>query len=256
MPYAIKTEKFEGPMDLLLGLIESKELSINEICLAEVADGYLEHLKKLENFPLEEVAYFVVIASTLMLIKSRSLLPSMEVTTEEEKSITELEDRLKVYQKIRELALGLSKKLGTQPMFEREAFKGFEISFLEPEGVTTQKLHDLLASALDNLPVKEKLPEVEVKKLITLEEKILELTGRIQNSLQMSFREFAGVDKAGLPAGRQGAELKVEVIVSFLAMLELVKQGMIVVKQEGLFDNINIHLETESPSDEGLGLQV
>lgn len=233
MAYSVKVKDFEGPFDLLISLIEKKELSINEICLAEIADQYLEYLKKLENFPLEEVASFVVVASTLMLIKSRSLIPSMQITDEEEKSITELEDRLKVYQKIRELALGLQKRIGNTPMFEREAFKGFEITFLEPEGVTIQKLHEVLSAALENLPVKEKLPEVEVRKIISLEEKILELTDRMHHSLQMSFHEFAG-------AGKEGAEKKVEIIVSFLAMLELVKQGMIIVKQEGLFDSINM----------------
>jgi segregation and condensation protein A len=233
MAYSVKVKDFEGPFDLLLGLIESRELSINEIYLAEITDQYLDYLKGLESFPLEEVASFVVVASTLMLIKSRSLLPSLEITTEEEKSITELEDRLKIYQKIRELALGLQKNIGKEPMFEREAFKGFEINFLEPEGVNIEKLHSLLQNVLASLPVKEKLPEVEVKKIITLEEKILELTDRIQNSLQMSFREFAG-------AGRHGAEIKAEIIVSFLAMLELVKQGIIMVKQEENFDNISI----------------
>ncbi len=233
MAYAVKIKDFEGPFDLLLGLIESRDLSINEVCLAEIADQYLEHLKKLESFPLEEVAAFVVVASTLMLIKSHSLMPSLQISKEEEKSIVELEDRLKVYQQIREMAQGLQKRLGAAPMFEREAFKGFEIKFLEPEGVTVQKLHEVLSAALENLPAKEKLPEVEVKKIISLEEKILELTERIQNSLRMSFDDFA---KSGQPT----AEVKAEIIVSFLAMLELVKQGIIIVRQDGLFDNINM----------------
>lgn len=239
MAYAVKIKDFEGPFDLLLGLIENKELSINEVCLAEIADQYLEHLKTMENFPLEEVASFVVVASTLMLIKSHSLMPSMHISHEEEKSITELEDRLKVYQKMRELAVGLRSKLGVSPMFEREAFKGFEISFLEPEGVTIQRLREVLAGALENLPAKEKLPEVEVRKIISLEEKIMELTDRMQNSLRMSFKEFS-------KSGKDGSELKAEIIVSFLAMLELVKQGIIMVKQEGLFDNIDMEKREET----------
>ncbi len=232
--YAVKTGEFEGPLDLLLDLIEKRKVSINDVSLASITDQYLEYLKKFENFPIEEVALFVAIASTLLLIKSRSLMPSLELTEEEEQSIEELEERLKLYRNFRRLSLHLKNLYAKQMSFAREGFKGVEVGFVEPEGLELEKLFNTLKSIVENLPAKECLPEAEVKKVITLEEKILELTERIKNSLELSFLEFADSKKGGAD------EKKIEVIISFLAMLELVKQGIIMVKQANLFGSINI----------------
>lgn len=232
--HAVKVGQFEGPLDLMLELIEGRKLSINDVSLAEVTDQYLEYLKKLEHFPLEEVAFFVVVASTLMLIKSRSLMPSMELTPEEEKSIGELEERLKIYQRIRELSLHVKNIFGEKCLFARDGFKGVEIGFIEPTKTNIIILHQTLKRLLENLPIKECLPEVEVKKVISLEEKILELAERIKNQMETSFHEFS-TSKNG---GKDGK--RIEIIVSFLAMLEMIKQGMIMVRQGGLFEKITI----------------
>ncbi len=234
--YQIKTTQFEGPLDLLLRLIEKRKVSINNISLSDIADQYLEHLKQLRKFPLEEAAVFVVIASTLMLIKSRSLMPSMELTEEEEQSIEELEGRLRVYRRIRQLSRHISELFGKNPIFSREAFKNIEIGFVEPKGITVERLHSVLKEIVENLATQESLPEAEVKKIITLEDKIKELAERVQNSLQLSFSEFSASS-----GGMEKDDKKIEIIVSFLAMLELIKQGIIMVRQENLFDSINIH---------------
>ena len=244
--YEVKIASFEGPLDLLLGLIEKRKVSINDISLAGIAERYLEHLKRLRSFPIEEVAGFVVVASTLMVIKSRSLMPSMELTEEEERSIEELEERLKIYRRIRRLSAHLEKMFGKNPLFERggrgvlfsdsEPKKGF----VEPEGVTMDTLRSRLEDVLKNLPEKESLPEAEVKKIISLEDKIMELSGRVQNSLEVSFSEFS-ISRGDI----ENREKKVEIIISFLAMLELVKQGLIMVRQDDLFDSINIRKNGE-----------
>lgn len=233
--YAVKVEQFEGPLDLLLELIEKRKFSINDISLVKITDQYIEYLKKLENFPMEEVVVFIAIASTLMLIKSRSLMPSLQLTEEEEKSIEELEERLKIYGRIRELSLHIKNIFVQNPAFGREGFRGIEVGFIEPEGLNINKLAGILREITDNLPVKECLPEKEVKKVISLEEKIMELTDRIQISLEISFSEFTSLKNIA-----EKEEIKIEIIVSFLAMLELVKQGIIMVKQAELFDNIKI----------------
>jgi len=249
--YEVKTTQFEGPLDLLLGLIEKRKVSINDVSLAGIAEQYLEHLKRLQNFPLEEVASFVVIASTLMVLKSRSLMPSMELTEEEEQSIEELEGRLRVYKRVRDLSVHLEKLFGKNPLFERDGFKGANSrlllstpetkkDFVEPEGVSRESLHTCLMGILNSLPVIEQLPEVEVKKIISLEDKILELSGRVQESLDVSFSEFS-VSNDDIERDNK----KVEIIISFLAMLELVKQGFIMVRQEDLFDSINIRKQEE-----------
>ncbi|NOY35764.1 MAG: segregation/condensation protein A [bacterium] len=244
--YEVKTAQFEGPLDLLLGLIEKRKVSINDVSLAGIAERYLEYLRRLRNFPLEEAAGFVVIASTLMVIKSRSLMPSMELTEEEERSIEELEDRLKIYRRIRDLSVHLENLFGKNPLFERGGLGVLFASpeekkdFIEPEGVTKETLRSCLDAALKKLPEKESLPEAEVKRIISLEDKIMELSGRIQDSLEVSFSEFS-VSRGDIGSG----DKRVEIIISFLAMLELVKQGFIMVRQEDLFDSINIRKNGE-----------
>lgn len=233
--YEVQTNQFSGPLDLLLGLIEKRKVSINDVSLADITDQYMDHLKELQKFPIAEVALFVVIASTLMLVKSRSLIPSIELTEDEEQSIEELEERLKIYRRIKEFSSRLNKLYGKNPLFERTGFKGVELGFLEPRGVDKNTLHSALKGVLDNLPVPEKLPEAEVVKIISIEEKIRELTERVSCSLEISFTEFS---LSRNDIDRQNK--KTEIIVSFLAMLELTKQGIIMVKQERLFDNINI----------------
>lgn len=233
--YEVQTSQFSGPLDLLLGLIEKRKVSINDVSLADITDQYMDHLKELRKFPIAEVAFFVVIASTLMLVKSRSLIPSIELTEEEEQSIEELEGRLRIYRRIKEFSGRLNKLFGKNPLFERTSFKGVELGFMEPKGVDKESLRSALKNVLENLPAQEKLPEAEVMKIISIEEKIRELTDRVSYSLEISFTEFS-VSRNDID--RQNK--KAEIIVSFLAMLELTKQGIIMVRQEELFESINI----------------
>ena len=92
--YSIKTETFEGPLELLLNLVEGRKFFINEISLASVTDEYIAHAKSLNTNDLSELTSFLSITATLILIKSRSLLPGFVVTKEEEKDIEDLESRL------------------------------------------------------------------------------------------------------------------------------------------------------------------
>jgi len=226
--YQIKLEKFEGPLGLLLEVIEKRKLSINEVSLAEVTDQYIKYLKKLEGFPLEEVAGFVAIASTLLLIKSASLIPSLNISEEEAGDIKDLERRLQIYAKIRNFATILGQFFGEDIMFGREAFLGFNFGFLEPKGVTKEKIFSAMKQIVANLPIKEILPEAVVKKTISLEKKIEEIVSRIQHQIELSFASVSSKSE------------KVEIIVSFLAVLELIKRGFVVVEQPTLFENIRI----------------
>jgi len=226
--YQIKLEKFEGPLGALLELIEKRKLSINEVSLADVTDQYINYLKALENFPLVEVSNFVAIASTLILIKSASLIPSFELTEEETGDIKDLERRLQIYSQIRNFASILGQSFAKKIMFNREAFLGFNFGFLEPKGVTVEKLYSTLKQIVANLPIKEILPEAVVKKTVSLEKKISEIISRIYQQIEVSFSSV-GAKKE-----------KIEIIVSFLAVLELIKRGFIMVEQSQIFDNIKI----------------
>lgn len=228
--YLVKQEKFEGPLELLLDLIEKEKLSITEISLSHVADGYILHVKTLENIDPEELAEFLVVAAQLMLIKSRSLLPSMQLSTEEEGSIEELEKRLAEYQKIRELAREMKKlEEKSNHIYAREAFYGQDPIFYPPPKLKIDQLKEAFAAFLAALPKIEKLAEEKIKKIISLEEKISHIRSFLSSRFEQVFSELV-----------RGSKEKVDVIVSFLAILELAKQKFVDLDQEKLFEDIKI----------------
>ncbi len=234
MAYQIKIEKFEGPLSLLLELIEKHKLSISDVSLANVTDQYIEYLKTIEGFPLQEVSSFIAIASTLLLIKSASLIPTFKFSEEEAGDIKDLERRLQLYAHIRNFAAELGNFFGKNIMFEREAFIGFNFEFLEPKGVTKEKIFATMKQIIANLPQKEILPKALVKKTISLEKKIADIIGRIQKQIEFSFSD-------NIIGGKQK---KVEIIVSFLAILEMIKRGFVIVEQTAVFENIKIKKST------------
>ena len=228
--FKIKTEIFEGPLELLLSLIEKRKLFINDIALAKVTDDFIAYVKNFESFPIADSANFILIASTLLLIKSKSLLPTLDLTEEEQASIEDLEARLKIYARMKELSVHIKELFGKDVIFAKENNK-IEVKVFSPHPkMTLPNLVVAMFDVIKNFPKKEILPKAIVRKVISLEEMITNLTQRITSNLKMSFREFANVSKAE----------KVNVIVSFLAMLELVKQGVISVAQEQKFDDIKM----------------
>lgn len=232
MAFTVKQNSFEGPLDLLLDLIEKRKLFVNDVSLAKVADDYIAYVQNLGEFPVADSAHFVLVASTLLLIKSKSLLPTLNLTTEEQASIHDLETRLKIYERMRELAQKIKPLFGERIMYPRGDRKQ-EPVFSPDTDMTTENIFTAARRVLASLPKKEFLPKVVVDKVISLEVMIESLTKRVTESLKMSFREFSGVHKGD----------RVNIIVSFLAMLELVKQGVIDVTQEKHFEDI--HMETE-----------
>lgn len=234
--YNVKTHVFEGPLDTLLSLIEKRKLFINDISLAQVADDYITYVKSLEHFPIGDSAHFILIASTLVLIKSKSLLPNLALTQEEESNIEDLEKRLREYQRYKNLSTHLRERFGTQVSYLRQPTVEKMIVFSPDRNTTIESLRNTVAAIIAALPKLEQIPKTIVKKVISLEEMIESLSQRITTSLKMSFRDFAGM-KGGLDK-----ENKVTVIVGFLAMLELVKQGMIQVRQDQDFQDIEIEM--------------
>ena len=229
--YTVKTQVFEGPLDLLLSLIEKGKLFINDISLACVADDYIEYINKQEDFPMSRTADFILIASTLVLIKSKSLLPTLDLSSEEQESIETLEKRLKLHQMMKELSFHISKNFGKKIMFTKTPSKNITPVFSPDGDLSVSKIAEGIRSVLLNLPKKVAvIPKKVVEKVISLEEVMENLAKRITKNLKMSFKEFSGI----------GKEEKVNVIVSFLAMLELVKQGAISVSQDEHFSDITI----------------
>ena len=234
--YTIKTEAFEGPLDLLLNLIEKRKLFISDISLAQVADDYIEYINSQEDFPMASTADFILVASTLVLIKSKSLLPTLDLSSEEQESIDDLEKRLKLYQRMKELSVHISKNFGKNIMYPKTLSKTVSPVFSPDEDLSVSKIKEGIMSVLHNLPKKViAMPKKVVEKVISLEEVMESLAERITKNLKMSFKEFSG----GV-----GKAQKVDVIVSFLAMLELVKQGAISVSQDERFSDITIESDS------------
>ncbi len=234
--FTVKTHVYEGPLDLLLSLIEKRKLLINDISLATVTEDYIKHVNELVEYKIADRADFIVVASTLILIKSRSLLPTIAITDEEKGSIEDLENRLTQYKRIKELSLHIKEMYGKNVSYVRQDRKWQEVVFRPSPAITLSGVLENIGSILNSFPVFQKLPEVVVQKIKSLEEAMEDLSVRIKSALKMSFKELAGEIK--------NKEDKINVIVTFLAMLELVKQGVIDASQQGLFDSIDI--ETDS----------
>ncbi len=227
--FKVKAGEFEGPIELLLGLIEKRKLHISEVSLAAVADSYIAHVKNLGKFPMAESANFVVIASTLLLIKSLSLLPGLEITPEERESIEDLEERLRLYKDIKHKATLIAPMFGTRMLFEREVAER-PVVFAPARDLSLASISEAMKGWLAEIPKPEKMKEAVIGKVRSIEEAIVDLSERVKRSLSMSFKDFAGM----------GKREKVDVVVNFLAMLELVRQGMLDVVQHAHFQDIEM----------------
>ncbi|MFH1608932.1 MAG: ScpA family protein [Patescibacteria group bacterium] len=230
--YKIKTVGFEGPFGLLLNLVESRKLFINEISLAQVTEDYLKYVNSLNNLTPAEISSFITVAATLILIKSKSLLPNFNLTDEEEGDIKNLEDRLKLYELYTKLGKNLKNNFGEQMIFAPNERKNNFLVFLPDDRITKENMMIFASNVLGRIPKKVFLPEVEVRKVVSIEEMINKLTDRIQNSLKLNFKDFSGKAK--------NKEEKVFVIIGFLAMLELVRNGILSAVQESDFEDIII----------------
>lgn len=225
----IKLQNFEGPIELLYNLIDERKLDICQISLAEVTDQYLSHIKHYQNLDPQNLAGFLVVAARLILIKSKMLLPSLEMSTEEEQEIDDLQRKLELYKKLREV----SKKLKdfskhASPTFGREFLISQHTIFLPPSDITAKSLSGYLDSLLSKIPKPKALPEKTIKAVISFEEIIKNLHHRVQNAIYRTFSQAIGATTS-----------KMEIIVHFLALLELVKQKHISANQHENFGEIH-----------------
>lgn len=233
MTFTVKTQSFEGPLDLLLDLIEKRKLFISDISLAKVTDDFIAHVRQFQEMPMGESAHFILIASTLLLIKSKSLLPELALTEEEKGDIQDLETRLKIFKRIKEASKHVGELFGVDMIFAQSHARPIAPVFTPDSAYTLEKALGCLKDLISRLPKKENVPKHVVQKVVSLEEMISNLTVRITSNLKMSFRQFTAEHKGE----------KVSIIVSFLAMLELVKEGIVHVSQEK--DFADIHMETK-----------
>lgn len=247
MPYEIKLEQFSGPLEKLLELIEAEELAVNEVSLAKVTDGFLKYLERFraggsaedaEKFrvDLRILADFISVASRLIFLKSKYLLPGLALTTEEEADIKDLEDRLRRYQQLKPALKNLRVLwLANHRSYGRPYFLGKGGGLAAGQSVfypgTTTDLQNI-QGALDRIfdTVKTYAFETETikEKIITLEEKITEVLNRIQSEGALQFQRLSN------------EKSRAEAIVVFLAILHLAREQLVLLEQLENFSDIMV----------------
>src|ERR1035437_9557745 len=163
--FSIKTDSYEGPFEILLDLIEARKFLVNDLTLASITEDYIQHVRAQDTFPVEETASFIQIAATLLLIKSKSLIPDLILTEEEHADVDDLKRRLAAYEKVREASRELARLYGKTtmlPVGERPQ----EPFFAPSRDLSKEALALALARVLAAREAVEKLPEARVKPLI------------------------------------------------------------------------------------------
>lgn len=232
------TEKFSGPLGLLLNLIESEELDITEVSLAKIADDYIAYIRAAADIDPEELADFLVIAAKLLFIKSKALLPYL-YSGEEEEEINDLERQLKMYKefvaaskRITEI-IGQKRWLYLPPLLNAKSRRSqFNLPvFSAPAKVTAELLRDKFLGLLASLEKQqeEKLPEESLEPKINIEDRITVIKSLLVEKIKFNFSRLLA-----------SAASKTEIIVSFLAILELAKQKELCFEQEELFSDIQV----------------
>lgn len=235
LEFAVKTPVFEGPLELLIELVEKRKLLINDISLAEVTDEYMERVSQMQQLSLPNTAQFINLAATLLLIKSKSLLPVLDLTDEEEENIEDLQERLKLYQIYRNAAKTLQSVFGEEMMYEKTFVPPSDPLFVTDKFTELSELQLAADRVLKNLPKPDVKPKVRVRKVVSLEEMIDRLHHRIERQMNLKFSDLIKDEKE-----------KGSVIVGFLAILESVKQGSVLVAQAKRYDDIHIEREGKS----------
>jgi len=222
--YTVHDEKFDGPLDLLLSLIEKEQLDITQISLAKITSSYLAMIGEMDG-ESSDLADFLVVAAKLLYIKSKNLIPSA-ATEEEEAEIEDLEARLREYSQFKAAAKHLESVLSEETRsFTRKAANENPISFTPPRDIDSGGLFAIFQEILQR--ANEDVPQttaVKQEPKVTLEEKRDYIVKHLSKAKKVSFRKILS-----------SAKTKIDVIVTFLAILEMVKQKEIRVEQEGTF---------------------
>ncbi len=253
MSLSVTLEKFEGPLDLLLHLIEKNKINIYDIPIVEITEQYMEYIRQMQEQDMEVMSEFLVMAATLLNIKSKMLLPQEEPEDTEEPSDPrqELVERLLQYKMYKYASLELSdRQLDAGRVLFKEANLPPEIAdYKEPidtqallSDLTLQKLHSIFESVMKKQvekidPVRSKFGRIE-KEEVSMSKKMREIQEFALANKRFSFRALL-----------MEQHDKMDVVVTFLCILELMKIGRMHVVQEEIFDEIQIEYLAEDIID-------
>ncbi len=242
MDLKVKLQVFEGPLDLLLHLLEKNKVNIYDIPIVEITNQYMEYISEMKRQDLNIVSEFLVMAATLLDIKSRMLLPKEEQEEQEEDPRAELVEKLLEYKmykcmsyELKDLLVDAQKVMFKMPTIPEEVRKYEEPVDLEEllSDITLKKLNTIFKSMMrkreDKIdPIRSKFGRIE-KEEVSLEERMGYLEQYALTHRKFSFRGIL-----------EAQSTKMEVIVTFLSILELMKTGKIQIFQEHIFDDILI----------------
>ena len=243
MGLSVTLEVFEGPLDLLLYLIEKNKIDIYDIPIVVITEQYLDYIKKMQTEDMNVMSEFLVMAATLLDIKCRMLLPKeVNEEGEEEDPRAELVQKLLEYKmykymayELRDKQVDAAKSWYKKPMLPKEvADYQYPIDYAELlGGLSLSKLHEIFKAVMRRQeekidPIRSRFGKIE-KDEINLEEKQVYIEEYVKNHKRFSFRNLLE---------KQGS--KMEVIVTFMAVLEMMKQGIISIEQEDTFADIVI----------------
>jgi len=242
----VQTAVYEGPLDLLLDLIERAELDITTVSLALVTDQYLTYLRALEEAQAEEISEFLIIAAKLIQIKSEALLPRAPTREPGEEDIgAQLVEQLVLYKRFKQIGeflksredLNLRSYLRLAPPPKIE-------SRLDMSGITLDDFINAAEAVFTRDVEKKALGTVITAPKVTIREKIMFISKKMGEGTHAHFRELLGDNPS-----------RIEVVVTFLALLELVKRYRVEAKQSGLFADIEIERMAEWDTDEELEIE-
>lgn len=241
--YTVATDLYEGPLDLLLELIERAELDITRLALAQVTDPYLEYIRGFQERNAAEVSAFLVIAARLVQIKSAALLPRPTVTVgtvEEEDAGEALARQLLLYKRFKDLARFL----------EDRELRGLRshLRVATPTSVLPARL-DLSGVTLDDLVLAAREIFYSRRALAPLSQVVSMPRVTIRDRIRTILDRLRSAGRTRFSGMFNGQRTRLEVVVTFLAMLELVKRRIVSAEQEGLFGEIEITPEGELPDE-------
>ena len=241
--YAIKIDNFEGPLDLLCHLIDRNKMNIYDIKISEIADQYIEYINKMEENNLEITSEFLVMASTLLLLKSKGLLPN-QVEVEEELTEEQLIQRIIEYKKYKEIT---SKLRANYEEFSKRFFKIAEVIELPKQKLEVEYSKEILPDLYKKLIERnnekinqnaKNIEKIAIVETYTVASKVKEMFKELVRKPKFVFNKLYSLSKCN----------KQEVVTAFTGLLELSRRNKVTTAQETLFGDITVE-KTRNKND-------
>ena len=234
--YAIKLENFEGPLDLLCHLIDKNKMDIYDINLTQITDQYLEYINKMEEMKLEVSSEFIIMASTLIYLKSKGLLPAVSDDQEEELTQEQLIQRIIEYKKYKEIT---SKLRENYELFSKRYYKIAETIELPKQKIekeySKECIPEIYAELIERNKNKKNENAINIEKIAitesyTVSSKVKEMFRELIKKPKFIFNKLYASSKCN----------KVEIVTAFTGLLELSRRSKVITTQEELFGDITV----------------